>query len=293
MEKPIGIAGAGRIGQAMGRLLRERGEPVAAVASRDPAHAEAAAYFIGAGTRVASYRELPNLAARVLIAVPDDAVSGVAGLLAEAGMNQGTALHTCGTRGPEALGPLAARGVSCGAIHPLQTAATPEQGVAALPGSAFAIDGDGPAAAWAERIAKILDGLPLRIPAEQRPLYHAAAVAASNYVVGLIDAAVSLLGAAGIGEQDALRAIGPLVRASAENALSLGPVRALTGPIQRGDVETVALHWRAMAARPASVRELYRACALHVVGIARRRGLPAAAARRLEEVFCEDEERNG
>ncbi len=282
---PIGIAGAGRVAQALGRLLRERGEPVVAVASRSLEHARAAAAFIGAAQAV-DYASLTRRANRVLIAVADDAVPLVAAVLAESGMKEGAALHTCGARGPEALAPLAANGVSCATLHPLQTVATPEQGLAALAGCAYGITGEGPAAAWAERIAALLGGHALRIAADRRPLYHAAAVMASNYVVALIDAAAMLMGAAGIGENDALAALAPLVRASAANAIGLGPVRALTGPLERGDAATVAAHCSALATGiPPSVRGLYRAAGLHALEIARRRGLLEADARKLEEIL--------
>jgi predicted short-subunit dehydrogenase-like oxidoreductase (DUF2520 family) len=287
-ELSIGIAGAGRMAQALGRLLVERGDPVAAVASRGESAARAAE-FIGGGVEAVSYKELPRRAGRILIAVADSAVPAVAGTLAEAmaeaGLSGGVALHTCGTLGPEALEPLADRGVSCGTIHPLQTVAAPGQGVAALPGSAFAVAGDTEALAWAERIAAILDGEPLRIAPKFRPVYHAAAVMASNYVVTLLDAAVILMGAAGITEDRALRAIAPLAKASLNNAADLGPLRALTGPIERGDSETVALHLNALEKEPESVRELYRSAGLHALDLARRRGLNEAAANRVETVL--------
>lgn len=286
VEGPIAIAGGGRIAQALGRLLRERGQRVVAIASRNPERAAAAARFVW-GAQPVGYRELPQYASRVLIAVADEAVTSVAEELAGAGMRGGAALHTCGAYGPEALAVLAAGGVSCGALHPLQTVATPEQGLSSLPGAAFAVTGEGPAAAWAERIVALLDGLVLRIAAGRRPLYHAAAVMASNYVVGLIDAAVVLMGAAGVEQDKALRAIAPLVRASSENALSLGPLKALTGPIERGDAETVQQHLEALREAPASVREFYRAAGRHVLRLARDRGLPEARARRLEELLRE------
>jgi predicted short-subunit dehydrogenase-like oxidoreductase (DUF2520 family) len=289
-REPIGIAGAGRIAQALGRLLREHGQPVVAVASRDPSHAKAAGVFIGGSVEVVSYLGLPERASRILIAVSDSAIHQVASILAGAGMSRGVALHTCGTIGPEGLEPLARVGVSCGTLHPLQTVATAEQGLEALPGAAFAIDGDSEARLWAEEIAGLLNGLPLRIPAGRRPYYHAAAVMASNYVVGLIDAAVILMGTAGVEEEEALRAIGPLAQATVKNALALGPVKALTGPIERGDTETVAAHLKALTEAPTSVRDLYRAAGLHVVELARRRGLAEADARRLEALLRKSEQ---
>ncbi|HOK44791.1 MAG TPA: DUF2520 domain-containing protein, partial [Bryobacteraceae bacterium] len=201
-------------------------------------------------------------------------------------------LHTCGAHGPEILAPLAARGVSCGTLHPLQTVASPAQGVEALQGCTFGITAEGAAAAWAERIAAMLGGRALFVPADKRPLWHAAAVMASNYVVALVDAAVMLMGAAGIEERDALAAVAPLVKASSANALSLGPVRALTGPVERGDVETVTTHLSALAAAPPAVRAFYRAAALQALDIARRRGIEETKARKLEEVLRESGGKN-
>lgn len=288
-HEPIGIAGTGRIAQALGRLLRERGEPMLAVGGRDPARTEAAARFVGA--RAVSLEKLPGITRRVLIAVSDDAVTPVAARLSKAGMRGGLALHTCGAFGAEALAPLAGAGVSCAALHPLQTVPSPEQGLSALIGTSFVIDGDAEAAAWAEDIAALLEGQVLRIPSECRPLYHAAAVVASNYAVGLLDAAAILMGSAGIVEDKALRALAPVVRASVDNALTLTPERALTGPIDRGDTQTVSMHLRAMPS--GTVRELYRAVGLHVVALARRRGLAEARADELETLLRESERANG
>ncbi len=272
MDSPIGIAGAGRIGQALGRLLQDRGEPVSAVAGRDIHRTTAAAAFIGA--QPVSYSELPLRCARILIAVPDDALDSVVRILAES-MQGGVALHTCGTRGPEALAPLEARSVACVAMHPLQTVTTPEQGLIALPGAALAITGSGPAVEWALQIVALLHGEALQISPRQRPLYHAAAVMASNYLMVLIDAAVILMREAGIDREQALRALAPLLRASVDNALTVGPVQGLTGPVERGDTGTVAKHLHALAnaseSVPESVNELYRAAGLHAIDMARRK----------------------
>jgi predicted short-subunit dehydrogenase-like oxidoreductase (DUF2520 family) len=281
----MGIAGAGRVAPALGRALAAAGEPVAAIASRDPAHAAAAAAFIGA--EPVPLAGLQRRCTRILIAVSDDAVTAVARQLAAAGMSAGAALHTCGALGPEALEPLAAQGVSCGVLHPLQTIASPEQGVRALSGSPFAISGDAEAAAWAEQICGLVQGTPLHIAPGGMALYHAAAVMASNNVTGLIDAAVILMKAAGIDEKTALGALGPLVRASVENTLALGAEQALTGPIERGDVETVRRHLGSLAGVPPSAGELYRSAGLHVLEVARRRGLEESKAREIERALRE------
>ncbi|MCW5981705.1 MAG: DUF2520 domain-containing protein [Bryobacteraceae bacterium] len=287
MQNPVAIAGGGRVGQALGRLLAERGTPVAAVACRSAAHAEQAAAFIGAGCAPAGYGELSAWAERTLIAVPDDAIEDVAARIAAGGMRRGLALHTSGALGHEALEPLARQGVHCGGLHPLQTVPSPSQGLAALRGAFFAVGGDEPAAKWAEDIAGALGGHAFRIAPGARPLYHAAAVMASNYLVALVDAATSLMERAGVAPDRALPALAPLVEASARNALALGPEKALTGPIRRGDAATVMRHLAALADAPPSVRKLYRAAGAHAVHLARRGGLEESKADALENLLRE------
>lgn len=281
----MAIAGAGRMGQALARLLVERGESIAAIASRTPEHAAQAAVFIGGGAVPVSYREVPRFAAQVLIAVPDDAITPVAAALATAGMRHGVALHTSGAYGADVLAELANAGVSCGALHPLQTVASPAAGVDVLPGVAFAIDGAPAAVTWAEHLVAVLGGLALRIPAAARPLYHAAAVMASNYPIALVAAAVMLMREAGVEEATALQALEGLTRASVENAFRLGPVEALTGPIARGDAQTVRGHLAALVVAPAAVENLYRTAGLVTLGIARRRGLTEEQAGAIDDLL--------
>jgi predicted short-subunit dehydrogenase-like oxidoreductase (DUF2520 family) len=315
----MAIVGTGRVAQAFGRLLRDAGLPPVAVGGRTVAHAERAASFIShlrpsgyasgyggqasrpsgyggqappnskrggqAQVRAASIAEIPSLADHVLIAVSDAAIAEVADELARGGMTGGVALHTSGARGPQLLEPLAARGVSCGVIHPLQTIADPSRGVAALRGATFGVSGDAAAVEWARELVDVAAGTSLRIRAEAFASYHAGAVMAGNAVIAAIDAAVVLLGAAGVEKRAALQAIRPLCLTSAQNALDLGPEAALTGPVQRGDAETIRAHVEALASCPPYVADLYRASGHALVDIARRRGLPEASAHAVEEAL--------
>jgi len=131
----------------------------------------------------------------------------------------------------------------------------------------------------------MLGGTALRVPPESRPLYHAAAVMAGNYVVALMDAAAILMEAAGVERGISLRAFAPLVETSAVNALRLGPVEALTGPIQRGDIVTLQSHMGALRTVPASVRSLYVTAGLQALDLAVRRGLAPDRARLVEKVL--------
>lgn len=279
-----GIAGTGNLAQALGRALSERGVPILWIAGRDAGRTVRAARFIGPGVEPVSFESLARRAGRVLIAVSDCAIGEVAGMLAAAAQTPGVALHCAGGVDVRVLEPLRARGFACGCFHPLQTICDPAQGAAALPGSAFTIAGDPPAAEWARCLATLLDGMPLDVPPDERPRYHAAAVFASNYAAALLDAAEALLAdAASIEREVARRALAPLVRASIDNIIERGPEAALTGPIARGDAATIALHLSALADNP--LRDLYRAAGRHTLALARRKGLATEAAAAIESLL--------
>lgn len=281
----IGIVGAGRMAQALGRLLFQHGQPIVVMASRSRSKARRAARFVGPSVRAVDLSQLPAQADRLIVAVADDALFEVAGTLAEAGMDAGMIIHTSGVWGPEVFSRLMEQGVSCASMHPLQTVANPKQGVEKLPGSTFAVAGKGKAALWAKELVKLLDGQVLTIKPLAKPLYHAAAVVASNYIVTLIDAALLMMVKAGVSEGQGRKALEPLVLSSVQNALKRGTVEALTGPIERGDGQTVAAHLTALKALPKSVQGLYRALGQHTVQLSRKRGLSNVQATQLEELL--------
>ncbi|MEJ2079699.1 MAG: DUF2520 domain-containing protein [Acidobacteriota bacterium] len=295
MADRIGVVGAGRVAQTLGYLLRRQGVRVTGVVSRNRAHAEEAARFIGPGVTARAYAQLVREAETILIAVSDDAVSHVADSLARTGMSKGCAIHTAGVYGPEALRALASRGVSCGSLHPLQTIASPEQGVADLPGAWFAVAAEGPAKEVAERWVTLLRGKRLSVVPGGKPLYHAAAVMAGNYTAALLEAALVLMRAAGIPTSDASQALAPLMKTSVENALSQGPATALTGPIARGDIETLGLHLDAMrrARIPEAVSAFYRAAGIQTSDLARQKGLSEEKVRAVEQVLKGEEHETG
>ena len=277
----IGIAGTGRLAQALGRLLLQAGEPVVCIAGRDSQRTKLAADFIG--IEPVALCDMPARASRFLIAVSDGAIGDVAAVLAACVSGSEMALHTCGSKGVEDLQPLRDRGIVCGTLHPLQTVCSPEQGAAALRGAAFGISGDEPAVRWARQIAASIAGQALTIGTAERPLYHAAAVMASNYLAGLIDAAQILMATATGSDADtARRALAPLIRTAVENILERGPLAALTGPIERGDIETVQRHLAAVRTLPFTIENLYRAAGLHTVDLAQRKGLAPAIAQEMK-----------
>jgi predicted short-subunit dehydrogenase-like oxidoreductase (DUF2520 family) len=276
---PFAIIGSGRLASSLGRVLRERGAPLQWIAGRNPQHTRIAADFVG-GVQLLPLESVPSFTDRVLIAVSDTAITEVAQRLASAGFADGIALHTAGSRGPEALAPLAAQGISTGVLYPLQTFPTPAQGALSLPGTYFAVTGDQRAGEWARQIVDLIPGNFLSLAPQQWALCHAAAVLASNYQVTLLDAALEALQYAGVTPEEGLAALAPLVRATLENVLRLGPQRALTGPISRGDWETVRRNRKALEAVSPATQELYRSAGRRTLPLAR---LPASLLEDLEK----------
>jgi predicted short-subunit dehydrogenase-like oxidoreductase (DUF2520 family) len=281
-KHPIAVIGSGRVASALARVLGERGAPVRFIASRDLEHARAAADFVGKSVEALPLDAIPGTAQRVIIAVSDAAIAPLAEQLARTGFTHGIALHTCGSLGPEALAPLADAGVSIGVLYPMQTFPTREQGVHSLPGTYFAISGDPAATDWARELVALIPGRIISSEPGKSALFHAAAVMACNYQTTLIDAALEAMECAGANREEALAALAPIARATLENTLRMGPQAALTGPISRGDTETVRRNIDALRAVSRPSQELYRAAGLRTISVAVRSGLPAAAAQAIQ-----------
>jgi predicted short-subunit dehydrogenase-like oxidoreductase (DUF2520 family) len=175
-------------------------------------------------------------------------------------------------------------------LHPLQSLASKEQGIRTLPGSYFRIEADEPAQAVAREIVKALGGIELVMPKwssdkESAALYHAGAVAVSNYFVALVDYGLKFYEALGADKQEALKAVLPLIKGTLHNIETLGIPDALTGPIMRGDTETVQDHLAAMRKRTPELVSLYKELAKQTVSVARDRGsITKDTARELRDI---------
>jgi predicted short-subunit dehydrogenase-like oxidoreductase (DUF2520 family) len=163
-----------------------------------------------------------------------------------------------------------------GLVHPLRAfAGGPDD--AALAGTVFAVEGDPAGRAAAVELVARLGGKPLFLEAAELARYHAAAALVSNHSVGLVDAAVELLGGLGLPRPAATAALAALLASTARNLEAVGLPAALTGPIARGDVAVVARHLDALADAPA-LAALYRATARRVTDVAAQKGAASADA---------------
>ncbi|HEU0079970.1 MAG TPA: DUF2520 domain-containing protein, partial [Longimicrobiaceae bacterium] len=222
----------------------------------------------------------------VLLAVPDAAVPAVAERLANLPLPpEIPVLHLSGSLGMEALAMPARAGHPVGGLHPLCAVADPVEGADRLRGATFGVEGEGAARALAERIVRAAGGTTLELPPGSRTAYHASAVFASNYVVALLAVAERLMESAGIPAELARPALAGLAAGAVENVRDDGPAAALTGPVARGDAETVARH---LARLSGDERRLYSLLAAEALRLARARGLDAAAADRVEELIGDE-----
>ena len=275
----MAIIGPGKVGTAIGLLARRAGWPVVAIAGRNRRRAAAAARIIGGGVRVGTAAESAGKAGLVLLSVPDDQIRNVCDALAADGafLPGAVVAHCCGALGSDVLASARRCGCRVGSIHPLATFPTVRDAVKRLAGTYCFIEGDGPAVTVLTRLARAVGGRAVRIAPNAKPLYHAAAVTACNYLTALMDAAATMCRRAGVGPRAAWAALEPLVRATLENIWSLGPAKALTGPIARGDAATVAGHLQALRDAPGDLRDLYVALGRWTVDLAGRKGTLSTA----------------
>ncbi|MGH7763378.1 MAG: Rossmann-like and DUF2520 domain-containing protein [Candidatus Dormibacteraceae bacterium] len=222
-------------------------------------------------------------AAIVFLAVPDSAVSELAARLSKAPAAV-SFVHLSGAMGLDALKALRTDH-DVGSFHPLQSFPAPRP-PGAFRGSTIAVDASSETLMRRLRIlARALGGTPKHVGDADRVRYHAAAVFASNYFTVVVAEAVRLLESIGWTRAESTRALLPLIEGAVANIRALGPINALTGPIRRGDVETVSQHLRAL-------EELDRADGYRMLGtialeIAREAGLNPVAAERMHRALTQ------
>jgi len=294
MSNKVAIIGAGRVGGAVGRLLAQAGYSVTAVATRNQGTAEQARVFIGAVAAMTDAVKAAASADIVLITTPDGAIKFVCNSIA-AGKGFRTGAVVVHMSGAQTLDLLeAAKGSRAyrAVIHPLQSVPGMELGVKNIPGSYFRVETDPEAAQTARELVKALGGIELKMPKwgsgkGSAALYHAGAVAVSNFFVALVDFGLRYYQALGADNKEALKAVLPLIKGTLANIESAGIPDALTGPIMRGDVETVRGHIEAMKVSAPELLPLYRELARHTALVAQEKNSitpqTAAEIKRLTE----------
>ena len=246
----LGVVGAGRVGAVLAAALRDAGHEIVAVAGESDASRARVADLL-AGVPV----EKPSAVARscdvLLLTVPDDMLRNVVSVLSASGAIRAGqyVVHTSGRHGLSVLESAARVGALPVAMHPAMTFTGTALDLPRLVGCVFGVTAGEAERALTEQLVSDLGGRPMWVPEERRTLYHAALAHGANHLVTLVAQAIELLAAAGADNPDLHPAetLRPLLNAALDNALTQGDA-ALTGPIVRGDVNTVRAHVADIAA---------------------------------------------
>lgn len=269
MQPTLNVIGAGRVGRVLARLLGASGAmTVQDVLTRSSASARDAVAFIGAGQAQDDLAAM-RPAQVWMLAVGDDQIAPVCAQLAAAHDLSGTVLFHCS--GALSSAALAGAGSMAASIHPIRSFADPGLVASHFAGTFCGIEGDAGALAVLRPAFESIGAQCVPIDAAAKTVYHAAAVFASNYLVTVLDGALRAWQAAGIPEPVARQLAGPLAAETLANVLRLGPEAALTGPIARGDIDTVQRQQAALDGWDGPTGQLYRVLAESTTALARRR----------------------
>ncbi len=270
MSERVFILGAGQVGVGLFRAFRAAHVDVIGLHSRRHSSVATSSGYLPSTIGDAN---------AIIVAVRDDQIDDALAQLVDATAPSGrrrlasgtVVVHTSGGAEPELLSRLRELGLSAGTFHPLIPFANPERAPELLRRAWIGIDGDDPARATSRRLAGHLGARTLDIPPGMKGIYHAAAVIASNFPVVLEAVASNLMAEVGIPERSAQQAVHSLMEAAISNTAGTSPESVLTGPVVRGDPDTVHRHLQALRHNP-EARALYRRLSFAALEIAARRG---------------------
>lgn len=280
----VGVIGVGRAGAVLGAAMARAGHPVVGV------------YGVSDLSRLRGQALLPTVpflepttiaeqADLLWLTVPDDALAGmVSGLVAANCIRPGTFIaHASGRHGIDILRPLVNIGGLPLALHPVMTFTGTSIDLARLDGCPFGVTTVDELRPAAEAMVVEMGGEPVWVPEESRAIYHAAIAGGANHMITLVSQTLELLTLSGI--ETPQRLVAPLLGASVDNALRLGD-QALTGPVARGDAETVKVHLDEIGRRSLPAQRAYRELARLTADRALNAGILAPTdAERLLEVL--------
>lgn len=291
--KTLNVIGCGKVGKTLARLWTRQGVfQVHSILNRTLESAQRAAEFVGSGRAVASYAELER-AALVMISASDEAIADCCRQLCRTdALQPGTIVFHCsGSLWSAVLEPARARGARIASLHPVKSFAEPAAAAESFAGTFCAGEGDPAACEVLRDAVQRCGGIWFAVEPAFKTIYHAGTVFASNYLVAVVEIAVRCLQKAGVPRQTALEVLRPLVAGTCTNVFELGPVRALTGPICRGETSVVAAQGEALGAWDQGVLELYRRLGQVALDLAKAQGAaPPEALQALQQILSRQQE---
>lgn len=262
----IGFVGAGKVGASLGAYLVGKGVAVTGFFDVTEAQARSAAER----TKTRCYASLQELLAGntvVLLTVPDDLIGSVWAECRRYPLEGKCFFHCSGVMGSDVFMGHADSGVHVGSLHPV-CAVSSRESEAVFSGKFFVLEGDQTGLEMLKSLMTTTGNAYRVIPTEQKTKYHAAAVASSNLFCALADMAEGWMRDCGFDQQAAHELLAPLMLGNMEQLANQGVVNALTGPVERNDVGTVAKH---LSVLNGDNRELYRLLSLRLVKVAQQK----------------------
>ena len=291
----LNVIGAGKLGRTLARLFSDAGlVTIGDIYNRNSEHSHSAQAFIGAGRVITNLEQLSNAPAQLwMLATPDDVIRDCANQLAELAdisWQRTTVFHSSGLKTSTELAALQKLGSSIASAHPAHSFACPERSLTSFASTVCTLEGDKQAITVLDSLLSSIGGQTTTIKPEAKPLYHAATVMASNYLVALLGASEALLEKAGIEETLASAVLSPLMRQSLENGITEGAVNALTGPIARGDINTLEAHLKAIEQRAPDLRSTYATLGAQALKLAQQKNtLHEKELAAMEKLLLEDQ----
>jgi predicted short-subunit dehydrogenase-like oxidoreductase (DUF2520 family) len=281
----LSCIGAGRAGKTLCKLLAGQQSrfdiSIQQIINRSRVSAEEAIAFIGQGQPAEGFENL-SPANIWLIATPDDAISAVSQSLMTSGVLRSgdIVFHCSGSLSSEVLSTttIGAYGAS---VHPIHSFANPKNSLVDFSGTACGIEGDTGASEILTELFSLIGGKCFSLDPDKKALYHAATVMACNNLISLLSLSQRMLEAADVESGAAGHLLQPLIENSLSNFFRSGDVGALTGPISRGDSDTVAAHLKSLKDHPQWQR-IYSSLGEIAVSLSAQQGF--ASAEQLETI---------
>lgn len=272
--KRLNIIGCGNVGKTLGRLWsQEKVFSIGDILNRSEESGASAAHFIGAGQPVIGV-EAMSPADVFLISTPDDRIVESCRVLAASGLLRAgdVVFHCSGALPSVDLISAKEAGAWIGSVHPVKSFANPAGAVATFSGTFCGMEGDEQALEILRPAFEAVGGKPFAINPQFKTIYHAAAVMVCNYLTSLIEIGTQTYLKAGLDRETSMHVMEPIVRGTVENIFNVGTVRALTGPIARGDHSIVSKQLAALSDWNPRFGNLYRDLGATALELSRLQG---------------------
>ena len=285
--KSFSLVGAGRVGTSLGKALSEIGYTLKSLSCATQREAEETRRIIGKGKPSTDNIDTAQNAELLFITVPDERIEPVVQELASSPLSwqNKTVFHCSGFLPSAVLQPLKTKRASTASLHPIQSIPSKETAPSVFQNIYFSLEGEKRAILLGQKIVHDLGSRSIQIKPEDKPCFHAALSISSNFLVVLIDSVLNLLKSAGLSETKAIQILRPLLNGTLRNISNNNVRTALTGPLIRGDRQTVYAHLEALK-KFKDLEDLYRHLATMALDkIGKEKALPTKKIKELRRIL--------